>query len=397
MILLTGAKRASSRRRASVYLAVLSISMLVTVAGVGALLAARSQLSRAVVANDVIDAQLNAQSGIEIARAWVANDPNWRSTRASGIWSNALTLGEGTVTISGIDPNDNDLDNRPCDSVVLRAVGQKGEARHIAEATLTAHATPLDALKYAVHTKGEVHVHGSQRVAVRGAAISTDGAMRNEGALFGDVVAASVSAQGTISGAVTVDATTEPFPTIDTAEFYAALGKEINPGSTMQSVTLSRTSNPYSTPDPDGVYVIRQDSDISLDGVALSGTLVIISPGRTVSISRLVAMRAARADYPVLVIVGDVRFGSGSVAVPGLNPTLGINGLVHVRGATRFDADPGLKGVLLAESNAVADAVDFRTSVTIRYDNTLFENPPQGYAKQVEMKLQPGSWRRVVE
>lgn len=385
------------RRRAGVYVAVLSISMFVLVAGVGALLAAQANLARTVAVDDALDAQVAAASGIELGRLLIQNDPNWRTTFTSGVWRSGLALGEGSVTISGIDPNDGDLDNRPHDRLVLRATGRKGAAQHAAEVELVAAATPLDALKYGLHTAGQLHVRSGQRLAVRGAAASTDGALRNDNVIFGDVIAASVTASGLFSGSLTTSATVEPFPTIDTAELYAALGTAISPGKTMASVSLSPQSNPYGSPDPDGVYVIRQDTDLTIEGVALSGTLIVISPGRKISVKSTVSLDPARTDYPVLVIVGNVEFLSGGVAVPKAGATLGVRGLVHVRGTVKFSADPQVTGIMLVESTAATDAVDVSADVSIKYDAALFRNPPQGYAKSVEMKLQPASWRRVFE
>jgi type II secretory pathway component PulK len=70
--------------RGSVYLTVLSVSMIVSVIGVGALLAVRQQRLASDMADDADSARVAARSGIDIARYLIASDAiGERHTRAA--------------------------------------------------------------------------------------------------------------------------------------------------------------------------------------------------------------------------------------------------------------------------------------------------------------------------
>lgn len=407
-------------RRGSIYVAVLGASMIVVVIGVGALLAVRARARTVEVANEAEEARLCARSGIELARLWISQDPNWRSALSGSPWTIEQQIGNGTVVLEVIDQVDGDPTNRPYDDIVLKATGTKGKARQILQVTLRAEPTPMDALKYAIHTGGQLHVGGGKSLTVGTATVSTNGSLRNDGTITGNVEAWEASKVGDVTGTVVLGVPPKAFPASTVPEMYAALGTEINPGGTIDKRVLSPGLNPWGDADPDGVYVIRTAGDTLIRNTLIHGTLVVICPGRKVTIDSQVLFHPARADYPVLIVVGDVEFacnGSGtplSEAAAGKNfnppgaPYEGISdsdlldeyaseirGLVHVTGKVELKQTTVIRGALISESTAVADAVNCTGSPEIVYDPNLYANPPQGYTGSVEMPLQPGTWRRV--
>ena len=80
------ASRARRRRRGTAYVMMLGMSLMIVVIGLSALYATRSTVRAASMATDADEARTMAQSALEIAQQWIANDPNWRSTRPHGIW-----------------------------------------------------------------------------------------------------------------------------------------------------------------------------------------------------------------------------------------------------------------------------------------------------------------------
>lgn len=383
-------------RRASVYIAVLVISMLVVVIGTGALLAAGVNRQRGETMNHILDAQLYAHSGVEIARQWIASDPNWRTTRVAGVWASNAAIGSGTYSITVSDPNDGVLANRPRDPLIIKATGQCSDAKHVLQVQLVAQPTPLDLLRYAVYTAGQLRVQGSNTLTMlAGTASARD--LNNDNLIYGSVDAGTVKTAGTVRGTLTTGVPACALPNHAVFQLYTGLGTTIAPGTKMEGVTLSPTSNPYGTPNAEGVYVIQSSANMTICNVAIQGTLVIVAPSKTIRIGQLVRIQPQRSDYPALIIDGNVLFDATSSSLSPVIPTSGIRGLVHVTGQAQFVNDPRINGALIAESAKGDNDVQFSTSVRIDYDPTLYISPPQGYTSKVDMVIQPGSWMRVVE
>ena len=117
------------RRRGSIYVAVLGTSMLVTVIGLSALMATRIERTYAEGLSDLVAARVHAHSAVEMGYFWINTDPDWRTTRASGIWLADQPIGTGTFTLSVTDPDDHDLSILPNDLIVLTGTGFEGNAR----------------------------------------------------------------------------------------------------------------------------------------------------------------------------------------------------------------------------------------------------------------------------
>ena len=73
-----------------------------------------------------------------------------------------------------------------------------------------------------------------------------------------------------------------------------------------------------------------------------------------------------------------------------------IQGLVHVTGQVQLKQTALIRGLLLCESAASADAAACEDSQII-YNPALYANPPQGYTTAVKMIPQSGSWKQAVD
>ena len=73
-----------------------------------------------------------------------------------------------------------------------------------------------------------------------------------------------------------------------------------------------------------------------------------------------------------------------------------IVGLVHVKGTVVMEQNALVRGALISESGALADAVNIRGNSSVVHVPTLTTNPPMGYTSAVTMSAQRGSFRQVV-
>ena len=403
------------------YLLVLAATMIVATIGMGAMLAVRAHARIANAAGEIAEARLYALSAIDLGRLWISQDPKWRTNRTNGVWVTNQPIGAGTFTLEVTDPIDGNLANRPHDPVVLKATAVKGQARQILEVTLTALPTPMPALACALHTGGQLHVNSGKRLTAKLATISTNGSLRNDGTITGNVEASSASNAGNINGILRLGVSSKAFPDSGVPEMYASLGTLISPGGTINKRVLGPGFNPWGAANPEGVYVIRTSSDLTITNTRINGTLVVICPGHKVTLGGQVLLQPFRPDYPALVVNGNLLFQYTSTNTPlsesaqGANynpsgaPYLGasdgdtgdqypseIDGLVHVTGTLNVQSDALVRGAVVCEFPGGTDAVRFEANNEIVYDPTLFTNPPQGYTTAVPMVPQAGSWRQVV-
>lgn len=115
--LLRTAGAADSRRRAMGYAAVLSVVMLVTVMGLGALMTARLNLHSTTALADGAAADALARSMLELAAHRLGKDDAWRSRYANDTWTADESVGRGTFAFKLVDETDGDLTDDPADLV----------------------------------------------------------------------------------------------------------------------------------------------------------------------------------------------------------------------------------------------------------------------------------------
>ncbi len=127
----------TSRRRGSIYVVVLGVSMTVAVIGIAALMALRIEHRTVETGRDFAQTRLYAQSAIEMGFFWIADDPNWRQNRPTkGVWVVDQPIGNGTFTLEAYDPEDDNLKTAPNNSIILIGSGMRGEARYKLQVTV---------------------------------------------------------------------------------------------------------------------------------------------------------------------------------------------------------------------------------------------------------------------
>jgi hypothetical protein len=407
-------------RRGGIYIAVLGAGMLITLIGLASLAAMRIQRVAFATGDDARQAHLHAQSAVELAVQWVRADPLWRINRTSGTWSADLPISGSRITIEGIDPIDGNFLNRTTDPLILRATAIHGRARQIVEATLDASGTPLSILETAIYTPGELRIRPGASLTVTGAPAATASTLRNDGTLVGDAECLLSAGVGTTSGTVQIVSTARTFPGSEVVSMYADLAVPINPGFTIDRRLLAPGVNPWGAPSTDGVYVIYSSSDITIRDSRIHGTLVIICPGRTVTIAGNVLMHSARPDFPALIVDGDlnlqfscetnlsestlgVNFNPAEAPFEGASNTTSadvypseIRGLVHTRGRFIASGQSRVNGAIIVESGELSSAVEIQNSLIVVHDPLLTRSPPMGYMETISMSIRPRGWRQVI-
>jgi len=416
------------RRRGSVYMIVLAISMLVTVIGIASLFAVRVQRRSAQIINDCAEARLYARSAVQLGLLHV-QDSNWRNTYSNGVWQSDISIGSGTCTVEGIDP-DGVLNNSDMDPLVLIGTGQKGSARQKTQVSLVAEVRALSCLGSVLHAGEDMCLDASgDTINATGAAVSCNDQVSNYGTINGDLEAGSLIGDAP-SGTLTVPAPAKEMPDSNTVfDWYVANGSAIDVSSLnfsdpfyyLEDVLLSPASNPYGMADADGIYVIDcQGQNVVVRNCRIVGTLVLLNAGASSKLSESLNWEPAVSNYPSVLIQGSVEMSFDSTATldegpVNFNPA---NTPYPYDGSGRSDKDTRdsypvrITGLIYASGEIVAvgrtqtyegaviagaDLMSLSNSVmNLTYDSTFFSNPPPGFQSS-RMAISPGSWEQVVD
>ena len=123
-------------RRGSVYVAVLVASTIVSVIGLSALSATRSQQRASQGEADFVEAKFYAQSAIDMGLFDMSADSGWRDNYPSGNWWVNQPIGAGKYTLNAIDPIDGSLSSGSSnDPVLMTGTGNKGRSTYLLQVT----------------------------------------------------------------------------------------------------------------------------------------------------------------------------------------------------------------------------------------------------------------------
>ena len=142
-------KRPIDRRDGTVYLAVLGTALIVSLLAISALSLQRLQNRSLTTAADIRQAQLNAETAIQLGLLDMKQTSNWRTARSNGAWFTARDTGAGTCTLQVTDPLDSNLANNANDPVVMLGIGYSGAAEQRVTWTVDPKNKPLDCLRSA--------------------------------------------------------------------------------------------------------------------------------------------------------------------------------------------------------------------------------------------------------
>lgn len=404
-----------TRQRGSTYIMVLSTSMILTVIGLASLLAIRVQRRSMQMTNDAAEARLCAQSAIELGLLYV-QDENWRSTWSNGTWLSNQPLGNGTFSLEGTDPRDNNISDSEEDPVILTGTGMKGTAVHKTQITLVPTVKPLEALNTCLHSRDDIDIENGDQLTVVGAPVSANDRLDNDGTIDGDAEAGRIASEGSITGTLTVPTPSKETPDTDIIDDYIDKATWIFYAGTMENVILTPTYTPWGSANSEGIYYIYTfNNDLTIRNARIHGTLIVNTGYGRLTLDDAVFMQNYRSYYPTLIVDGDARIQcTGGVLSetscdtnfnPSEAPYLGqsdddkldeypneIQGLVHVTEKLELENNTLIRGTIICHDDVVCE-----DQVTIVHDPSLYERPPEGYIFVDGVHVSPGSCKQVVD
>jgi len=226
-------RRDKLNRRGSVYLAVLGTGLIVSLLALSALALQRLQNRMLSASADVRQAQLNAESAIELGMLAIKQDSNWRTTYANGTWFSNRSTGDGACTLEVADPVDADLSDNATDPIVMTGIGTSGTSGTAVQRvvrTFDSNVESLDCLRSSVAAGGNISITGAVLRATDSGLISANSTSATSSTIDGQVQAMTVTGStysGTTQQVAAADRPT--MPDWSTAfDYYRTNGTEIN-------------------------------------------------------------------------------------------------------------------------------------------------------------------------
>jgi len=405
------------------YVAVLGCAMIVAVIGLSALTMTRIERSFAEGTSDFAQARLYAQSAIEMGLLRIKNDPDWRTTYPNGTWEGGETdprlIGEGTYTLEGVDPNDNNLKDCDTDPVLLTGTGVQGDTQYKLQVILVADTEPLTCLEVSLQA-GNDAIFQSPATVSGDQIISANNVIQAVGACTINPDCEAVNGfVGVISpGSKTSGIAPRTMP--DSAcvfDYYITNGTLITvPDYRIDKHLISPASNPFGpTTNPQGIYVVDcQSQNIVITKSRIVGTLVLLNTGSNSEIKPSVYWEPAVTNFPVLLVDGTLRMDVGSTDLmesatinfnPPGTPYEGeedgdlddsyppiIKGMVYIRNDLFTANSVAIEGVLVVGNTLTSTGV-----LGVDYRQTYLDGHPPGFGAATGMVVSQGTWRQVVD
>lgn len=409
-------------RSGTTYLAVCGMVLLTATISLGALSATRVRTRASRSANKIADARQYAISATEIGRLWIAQDKNWRTDYANGVWFANKPIGQGTFSLTVTNPNGT-LNHSAYDPVILSATGTCGQATQYAQVTLSAQTTPYTCLTAALSSASGITFNSNVIVDARNQTLAANGAVSGPSSL---IVNANVAATGSITGSSyngtnTTLATPLTFPDATAFSYYQQTGTAIAFSSissnSIQNVVLSPTSNPYGATNANGVYVIDcQGNTLNIQNCRIVGTLILLNPGSSTKIQSSVVWSPAVSNYPCLMVNGNLMInGNGNYLQESSGNNFNPPGTPYpypsgVANSTTSDSfPPAIQGLMYVAGNLSVQGSELAANVIVTggafstsgglslyltYDPTYYKSPPPGFGT-LQMVVSPGSWQQT--
>jgi hypothetical protein len=219
----------AKHRTGGVYIAVLATALVVALLSMSALVGQRLQNRMIVASADMRQAQLNANSAVELAILTMKQDTNWRTTYTNGNWFVNRGTNSGTCTVNVTDPVDANLANSADDPVVVLGIGYSGEAEQRVKVTVDPRKGPLSCLRSAIAIGDAIALQGDI-LRANSSLISANQVSASSSQVYGKVEAGSIS--GSTYNGTTTQITSEKRPTMpdwaSVFSYYRTNGTQID-------------------------------------------------------------------------------------------------------------------------------------------------------------------------
>lgn len=411
------------RRRGSVYVAILGLSILVAVIGLGGIALARAQARTRDLQADTAEARSYALSAVELARTLIAGDATWRTTHANGAWITNQPFGNGKISVSVTNHN-GALNHADTDPVIVVGTGTRGLASQSIQVTLAPALTPYTCM-YTSACAGGLMSLGNTTVSGAGSTIASAlGISAASGSVYPDAESPVSVAGTTFYGKTTSLAAPRSMPASTVFDYYTANGTTIpysaipsgSGGVIFKNILLSPTSNPYGATDPNGIYIVNcANQNVTIDTCRIVGTLVLINPGSSSCIQNNNTWEPAVANLPCLLVQGNftIKMANSTLneagATGNLNPAStpypfvggasdtnttdkfpsAINGLVYVSGNLTTSTNPCIGSLIVGGAMTCSGTLSLSP-------NTIYQtNPPPGF-RTLAISVLSGTWKQLV-
>jgi len=412
-------------RRGSIYVAVMGVAMIVSIIGMVSMSIARLQLKSTRNLQDLEEARLLSQSGVEFGLGNMDFVSNWRTDCTNNVEkSPAIVVGNGTMTYKLVDI-DGDLADDTTDAVQIIGIGRVGDAVHATSVLLEPTGVGLTCLEASFCTESRIDFsNGITWTTDQFISTNRSGAdiidRTGSGIINGDAEAVGTIWDAAVAGTVTEGITPRQMPdSVSVFDYYVANGTQISfssiPLQAIDKQLISPASNPYgSSTNPLGIYVIDcEGADITIKDSRILGTLILLNAGSASNIDMDIHWEPVLVNYPALMVQGDfemkwhaehnLRESQHSVNFnPTGTPYHGsedsdivdeypgvIKGLVYVSGLLTVSHQSAFHGVV------VTGSVVLSADASFTYDSTFLNNPPPGFSAGMDMQIVPGTWRRI--
>lgn len=389
--------RHRSRSGAMLYSMVIANCLIVGLLGLAALTVVRVERKAAQRWAEMGAAQTVAWAGVELAVRELVQNANWRTSYVHGVETTSRSFGGGAVSWRLLDTTDANLADDPTDGVEVHGIGRVGDAIWVHSVQFQfREISPLD---HPLHAHGTMTLNSGDQLTVSTGAVSTNSVFDLDGTLIGAAECLSKTGSGAASGTITEDAPVKGLPDSGVFASYTALATTLPYIGDLYQVVLTPGVNTYGGAlNTDGVYLINTGgAEIDIRGSRIQGTLVIQG---NCQIDDSALVHSHRADYPVLIISGNLRITTDSQTASLSEANWGVNfnptgaaysgvtdtdetdvypnevqGLVHVKGNLTLDQTSRIRGIIICEGQATIDGGNNE----LIYDSAIAASPPVGY------------------
>lgn len=368
------------------------------------------------------------ESCFDLALVQVNNDPNWRADYTNNVDTAPILINNVSCVYRLIDVDDGDLADDDNDSADLLITAKFGEYCEAWQCTLEPYGEPLDCLQYSIAADKKIDVENLS-VAATDHAIACNNKISTKGIgyLTGDLFA-SGNVSGNTYGSVTSLAANVVIPDKECLDFYIQNSVAIDISDlpqdgavyVIENQLLSANSNTINGQlSPEGIYYIDcGNQEIRISNSRLRCTLVLKNPKNNSEVSGSVFWEAAQANYPALLVEGEMEFNLSrsplSEADAGVNfnpPSTPYLGSADSNTSTVYPSV--LRGLFFASKKVEAknlvgenqivgqlichDEIKTDGDLFVSYRDVFFRDPPPGFRSGNQMRIVAGTVHRVAQ
>ena len=305
------------RRRGSVYILIIGVTMLAAAMTIAASIAGRVQARLLDAANNASEARTYAQSAIDLGRLYIAQDSNWRTDRSNGTWFTGMSIGGGSMQLDVLNPSGT-LNRFNADPILFTGTGTCGTSVQKIQVAIMPTIKPYTCLSTAMMAGTNIQFQSSN-ISPTGVLIASNGSMTLGSANIGPSLQAVGSINynsGHCSGTVTSGVTPRTMPGFNAFDYYTANGTTISLSSlpffsgnrSLSSGVLAPTVNTIGGgTNTNGIYVIDcQGQQFNIGNACLFATVVLLNCGG-LTLKSAVNWVPAISTLPCLLVQGNIN------------------------------------------------------------------------------------------